>query len=312
MPDSARLLTSDPLSDVLGALRLRGTMFARTEAGRPSWAIAFPEGDAHFHVVERGSAVVTVASQRETYAASAGDLVILPHGTGHVLSDRPRRRGVPLNNLVRTAWQSDCQVLKAGEGAGGGTRLICGTFHLDAQGRRAFLSVLPAVLHVRGQDGRSLEPIDLVLRLFSLEVHGATPGSALSAARLIELLLVQAIRAWLATQPSRGGGWLGAMRDRHVGLALARLHANPGRAWTVDELAREVGLSRSPLARRFTALVGEPPLRYLTRWRMLTALQLLRSGATVSDAAREVGYDSDAAFSRAFKKQLGQSPIRFR
>ncbi len=286
-------------------------MFARTEAG-PPWAIAFPEGEAHFHVVERGNTVITLASQRDTHSASAGDLVVLPHGTGHVLSDRPRRRGVPLDDLVRTAWRSDCQQLKVGEGAGNETRLICGTFHLDDQGRRAFLSALPAVLHVRGQGGRSLQPIDLVLRLFSSEAQGTAPGSALSGARLIELLLVQAIRSWLATQPARVGGWLGAMRDRHVGLALAKFHADPGRAWTVDVLAREVGLSRSPLATRFTALVGEPPLRYLTRWRMQVALQLLRDGATVSDAARQVGYDSDAAFSRAFKKYMGQAPIRFR
>jgi AraC-like DNA-binding protein len=150
------------------------------------------------------------------------------------------------------------------------------------------------------------------MQIFLTEMNGKLAGSALCAARLVDLILIHAIRDWLAKEPANIGGWLGAMRDPHVGAALAQLHEAPAYPWTVAELSERVGLSRSPLAARFTALVGEPPLRYLTRWRMHLASQHLRRGASVRETAERVGYESEAAFSRTFKRYMGKPPVKYR
>lgn len=310
MPAPASVRVSDPLSDVLSALHLRGGVFVRTEAGSP-WAISFAAGEAHFHVVERGALVATVPGVKKPVQAVAGDLLIFPHGEGHVIGDKPGRRATDLDTVLDKGWDTEARVLRVG-GRTPDTQMICGTFRLDRSGREALLSVLPRVLHVQGRGGRPAGHVDLVMQIFLAEAHGIAPGSALCAARLVDLIVIQAIRDWLSKQPANVGGWLGAMRDPHVGPALARLHNDPAHSWTVAELSERVGLSRSPLASRFRLLVGEPPLRYLTRWRMHLASQLLGQGASVREAAEQVGYESEAAFSRAFKRYMGKPPVRFR
>jgi len=310
MLDAASFRISDPLSDVLGTLHLRGSLFMRTEAASP-WAIAFPRGEGHFHVVERGDVVASVRGAKRPVVAVAGDLLVFPHGEGHVIADKAGRKGIDLEHVVAKGWDADARLLRVGGGSAD-TRMICGVFTLDRSGRASLLSALPPVLHVQGRSGRPSDHVDLVVQLFVAEAHGTSPGSALSAARLIDLLLVHAIRDWLSQQPPHVGGWLGAMRDPHVGAALAQLHDRPAYAWTVEELAGRVGLSRSPLAARFTRLVGEPPLRYLTRWRMHLAAQMLKEGVSVREAAERVGYGSEAAFSRMFKRRMGRAPVKFR
>jgi AraC-like DNA-binding protein len=310
MPESARIGASDPLSDVLSSLNLRGSVFVRTEAGSP-WGIAFPEGDARFHVVERGELVATVAGIKKPIRAVAGDLLVFLRGA-HTIADAVGRRTLDLEAIVKKRRNSDSRVLRVGGGASPDTLLICGAYKLDRPGRDALLSVLPPVLHVQGRSGRPAGHVDLVMQIFLAEAHGTSAGSALCAARLVDLILIHAIRDWLAKEPASVGGWLGAMRDPHVGAALSRLHDAPAHPWTVEELSQRVGLSRSPLAARFTALVGEPPLRYLTRWRMHLASQLLRRGTSVRETAERVGYQSEAAFSRTFKKHMGQAPVRYR
>lgn len=311
MPELARLRGADPLSDVLSSLNLRGSVFVRTEAASP-WGIAFPKGDARFHVVERGELVATVSGVEEPIRAVAGDMLVLPRGDGHAIADRAGRRPIDLETIVRRRSGSEGRVLRVGGGGAPDTRLICGAYALDRPGRDALLSVLPPVLHIQGRSGRLSGQVELIMKLFLAEAHGTSAGSALCAARLVDLILVQAIRDWLAREPAGVGGWLGAMRDPHVGAALARLHDAPAHPWTVGELSERVGLSRSPLAARFTALVGEPPLRYLTRWRMHLAAQLLRGGTSVREAAERVGYQSEAAFSRTFKKHMGKAPVKYR
>lgn len=310
MPVPASVRISDPLSDVLGTLNLRGGIFVRTEAASP-WSLSFAKGEAHFHVVERGEVIATVGGSKKSIRAVAGDLLVFPHGDGHEIADKRGRKGVSLDAVVKRGWDAEARVLRIGVGEPD-TQIICGTFNLDPSGREALLSALPPVLHVEGRSGRPSGQIDLVMRIFLAEAHGTSPGSPLCAARLIDLILIQAIRDWLSKQPANVGGWLGAMRDPHVGPALARLHDDPAHAWSVEELAQRVGLSRSPLASRFRLLVGEPPLRYLTRWRMHLAAQMLRQGASVREAGERVGYASEAAFSRAFKRCIGKPPVKFR
>jgi len=309
MPHSARVRGSDPLSDVLDTLNLRGSVLLRAEAGTP-WAISFPKGDGRFHVVERGELVATVSGTRKPIRALAGDMLVFPQGS-HTIADRPGRRAVELEVAVEEGWDAEARVLRVGAGRPD-TRMICGAFRIDPLGRGALLSVLPTVLHFQGRSGRPSGHLDLVMRILLAEAHETSPGSALCAARLVDVILVYAIRDWLAKEPAEVGGWLGAMRDPHVGAALSKLHDDPGYPWTVEHLSGRVGLSRSPLAARFTALVGEPPLRYLTRWRMHLASRLLRHGTSVHEAAERVGYGSGAAFSRTFKRYMGTAPMKYR
>jgi AraC-like DNA-binding protein len=309
MPESSHVRVSDPLSDVLSALNLRETLIVRTEAGS-GWGISFPKGDARFHVLEHGDLIATVSGIQKPIHAVAGDLLLFPYGD-HTIADKPTRKAPDLAVVLKKGWDAEAQMLRVGAGKPH-TRVICGAFQLDPSGRDALLSVLPPVLHIQGKSGRPAGHLDLVMQIFLTEVHGRAAGSALCAARLVDLILVLAIRDWLAKEPANVGGWLGAMRDPHVGAALSKLHEDPAYPWTVSELSERVGLSRSPLSARFTALVGEPPLRYLTRWRMHVASQLLRRGLTVREAAERVGYESEAAFSRTFKRYLGKAPVKYR
>jgi len=310
MPRDERTRAPDPLSDVLSTLQLQGDVYARTEAAAP-WAIAFPRGEARFHMVERGEVWVQVDGVKKPIFAAAGDLLMIPHGAAHTLGDRLGRRAAPLLELIKTQRGNEAFVFRVGRGKAD-TFISCGRFHLEPTGRAMLLAALPPVLLVKGHGGRPHEPLDLVLHLFIGEIHNDAPGSVIASARLVELMLVHAIRRWLSDQEMGAGGWLGATRDPQIGAALAKIHAAPQEPWTVSALAAKVGLSRSPFAERFALLVGEPPLKYLTRWRMRLAARLLGGGQSVHDVAEAIGYASEAAFSRTFKKYMGEAPVKFR
>jgi AraC-like DNA-binding protein len=310
MPETEHARPPDPLSDVLSTLELRGDVFARTEASSP-WGIAFPCGESRFHLVERGEVWVEVEGLKRPIKAVAGDVLVLVHGHAHTLSDGRGQRPAELVDLIKQRRGDGQRVLRVGRGKPE-THLSCGRFHLEAAGRHALLAALPPLLKVEGAEGRPRETLALILRLFVAETHDDSPGSMLASSRIVDLILIHAIRAWIAQQGAGVGGWLGAMREPQVAAALVRLHAAPERAWTVSELAAAAGLSRSPFAARFRALVGEPPLKYLTRWRMHRAAQLLRQGVSVAEAAERVGYDSEAAFSRTFKRYMGTVPVKLR
>jgi AraC-like DNA-binding protein len=218
---------------------------------------------------------------------------------------------VPLLELIKARSSGPEFVFRVGRGTPH-TFLFCGRFHLEPLGRKAFLGGLPPLLHVRGSGGRPPEALDPILRLFATEALSDAAGSVIASARLVDLILVHAIRGWLSNGDHDVGGWLGATRDPQIGAALAKLHASPSQHWTVQGLASAVGLSRSPFASRFAALVGEPPLKYLTRWRMHLATNLLRAGGSVREVAFAVGYESEGAFSRTFKRYVGRAPVKLR
>ncbi len=310
MPVSSSV-SPDPLSDVLRALRLQGNLFCRSEFSAP-WSVAFPAGPAFFHVVERGRCWVSAPEAGGAVELHPGDLVVLPRGGGHRLANRQSTNGVPLEDVLRVAPPRQAAILRWG-GGGASTHLICGTFQLDAPGRDALLSVLPHVLHVPGHGGRPVEWLDVSLRFLGTEIHEAAPGAELAASRIVDLILIHTLRLWLSRRSPLATGWLRALGDPQIGAALGRLHQDAARPWTIEALAREVGMSRSRLAARFKALVGEPPLRYLARHRMSVAGSLLREGRLrVHEIASRLGYDSEAAFSRAFKRHNGKSPRAFR
>lgn len=301
----------DVLTDVLKTLRLRGRVFCCSELTAP-WALSLPEsGYAHFHVIERGGAWLRLAGEKQAHPLASGDLIIVPHGRGHVLSDSPQSKPVALRQLLKGSTAA-CHLMQHG-GGGAQTLMTCGSFQFENAGQNPLIAVLPPLIHLPGQRGRSAEWLEPTLRMLAEEARHPRPGSETLVARLIDIIFVQALRVWLETQPNAQGGWLGALRDPQIGAALGLIHREPQRAWSVQTLANEVAMSRSPFAAKFTALVGEPPLAYLTRWRMqLAAEYVLRERLTVSEIAGRIGYESEAAFSKAFKRHHGHSPLAYR
>jgi len=305
-------LAMDVLTDVLDSLGLHGRLFCRSVLSAP-WCLALPAGEhAHFHVIERGGAWLHLDGHKAPLALGAGDLVVLPHGRGHRLSDSPGRPPTPIAQLLPGKGSGRCTLLRHG-GGGAETSMICGSFAFRQRQGHPLLSLLPPMIHVGGEAGHAPEWLDATLRVLAAESRSTSPGRETIVARLIDVLFVQVLRVWLADQPSDGSGWLGALKDPRISAALAAMHEQPEHPWTVSELASQARWSRSPFAARFTALVGEPPLAYLTRWRMQVAAGLLlRETLSIGEVASRVGYESEPAFNKAFKRATGITPGAFR
>ncbi|PWU20635.1 MAG: AraC family transcriptional regulator [Candidatus Rokuibacteriota bacterium] len=311
MPRVFKATGADVLSEVLQTLRLRGQVFCVCELSAP-WSMSLPAGDlAHFHVLERGAAALRLQREQAPIPLETGDLVIVPHGSGHVLSDGATQRPVRLEELLARRRLRD-RVLRHG-GDGPETHMICGAFHFENGANNPIIALLPPVIRVRAGAGSAVDWLKPTLDLLANETRHAGQGSGALVTRLTEIIFVQSVRAWIADQPVGAGGWLGALRDRQIGAALALMHQAPEHDWHVAELARKVGMSRSPFAARFTALVGTPPLAYLNRWRLHVSTTLLQTDElAVRAIAERVGYESEAAFSKAFKRRFGASPGAYR
>jgi AraC-like DNA-binding protein len=304
MVTTAPRTQTDPLSGVLDMLHLRGEVFGYSQLV-PPWGISFPAGLARFHLVERGSTWLHVKGVNPSFEVFAGDLVMFVNGAGHTLTSGRSPSAIPLEEALIDCIEPNVVRIGRGEPQ---TVLVCGTFSLDTAASKALLATLPPVLVIQGREGRPSESLEWMLKLFSNEVMSSAPGHALAASRLVDLLLVEAVRSWLQKRPKAAASWLGGLRDARIAKALSEIHATPEKNWTVNELATASGMSRSPFAAKFTSLVGEPPLKYLTRWRMQLATRWLRGGdVSVAEIAERVGYDSEAAFSRAFKRWTGET-----
>ncbi len=303
---------ADVLTTVMDAVRLRSRVFCRSELKAP-WGMALKRSDyAHFHVIERGGAWLRIAG-KEPVALAGGDLVVVPHGTGHTLADSLVTKARPLADMAgHRASEGGCVVMRGG-GAGAETQLVCGSFRFERRDAHPLLELLPPLIHLRPAETPAADWLEATLRFLAWETRESKPGTETIVSRLTDVLFVQVLRAWIETAPEGRGGWLGALRDRQIGSALAHLHRSPERDWTNASLAEAVGMSRSRFAARFTALVGEPPLAYLSRWRLETAAGLLQAGAPgLAEVASRVGYESEAAFSKAFRRRFGVPPGAYR
>ena len=303
---------TDVLADVLNSLKLRGRIFCRCDLSAP-WALGFAAGGiSHFHLVGSGSCWLRLEGNAEAIPLEAGDLLLVTGGHGYQLSDELDTPPVPVDELVQGS-QGGVQALLRHGGGGRATGLICGSFTFEGPDTTAFLTLLPAWIRVQKDEGGSNEWLDATLQFLIREIRNADVGAETIITSLIDVLFVKAVRTWLKQQPPGTAGWLGALRDPSIGAALALIHKAPEKRWTVPELSAAVGQSRSPFAAKFTALVGDSPMAYVKRWRLQLGASLLRDQAlALSSVAERVGYESAAAFSRAFTREFGTPPGRYR
>jgi AraC-like DNA-binding protein len=301
----------DVLTDVLNSLRLRGTLYCRSELRAP-WGLYFGRTRvATFHVVDHGNCWLRLDGQSESTPLAGGDLIVLPQGCGHLISDQPDS---PVEATIQLDHNvpPECQV-RTFDGEGSHTTLLCGLFDFEHANGHPLLALLPPLVHIKGVQGRAVPWLEMTLKFLASEAGSQRPGAETIVRRLTDVLFVQAIRAWVEQAADESQSWVGALQDRYVGAALQLIHSNPAYPWTVARLAAEVAMSRSTFASRFKALVGESPLHYLTRWRMQLAAQLLHADTCgIVDVAQRVGYESEVAFSKAFKRTMGVSPGVFR
>ena len=300
-----------PLDDVLDLLRVRGALMARIRA-HASWGLRIPSASgAMFHAVSAGACWVRLPGHppRELFA---GDVILLPTGAAHVVSSEVSGPARAFDRVAKARALNDAGELVL-DGSGRSTHITCAAYTYDREVAHPLLSLLPPALFVSGQETPEDGAVQTTLRLLRHEIAARSSGHGTVIDRLIDVLFVHVVRTWIIGHHDDETSWLSALRDPTIAHALSVLHARPAAPWSLDALAREVNLSRATLTRRFTALVGEPPLSYLARWRMdLAARDLRETTDAVSAIAHRVGYESEFAFSRAFSRARGCPPGRYR
>lgn len=297
----------DPLGEALHSLRLSGSFYCHSDLKAP-WGIDLPAmpGCLMFHIVTRGRCEVVVAEGGTTVLAP-GDFALIPHGRGHVLRSDAHARTIDIFALPREQLSPRYERLRHG-GDGKPTQVICGAVRVDDPAARQVVERLPELIRM---DTRSPgnEWLDGLIEGMIAEAEAMRPGGDTVITRVSDLLVVQAIRHWLEHDPLARTGWLGALKDRHIGRAIALVHRHPTEPWSVDLLADRVGMSRSAFAARFTAQVGDTPMRYVRQWRFRVATTWLRdSDLPIAEMAARLGYESEASFNRAFKSFVGRTP----
>ncbi len=313
----------DALSDVLRVARLTGGVFLHTEFYEPWCMVAQltpgycapflgPTSDLIlYHYVAEGRLRVQVGDE-EPFELATGEVVMFPRNDIHLLGSQLDMPPVVASDVIVPSANGGLYAIRLG-GDGARTRLICGFLGCESVEGNLLISTLPSALRLNVEKGSAADWIRSTFQYAADEVATGRPGSETVLAKLSELLFVEAVRRYAESLPEDETGWLAGLRDRYVAQALALLHRDIARAWTVDELGREVGLSRSALAERFTRLIGVAPMHYLGNWRMQVAAQELRnSSASLIEIANRIGYESEAAFSRAFKKAFRTAPATWR
>jgi AraC-like DNA-binding protein len=299
---------SDPLGEALHFLRMNGAYYCRSELTAP-WGLTLPPmpGYLWFHVPTAGTMWLET-ERSEPRRLLPGDLSLVPHGEGHALRSEPGAPAPSVLELDLEQVSERYEILRHGEG-GAPSTLICGAVRFEHPAARNLVQILPEIIHVEASSSQPLDWMQSTLRVMASEASELRPGGEAVITRLGDILVIQGVRWWIESDPAAQGGWLGALRDRQIGHAISLIHREPARAWTVASLADEVAMSRSAFAARFTELVGEPAMSYVARWRMYLALSALQEeDVTVAELADRLGYRSEAAFSRAFKRVIGVSP----
>jgi AraC-like DNA-binding protein len=298
----------DILAEILRRVRLSGTLLYHYDLSRP-WGLALPALPCGvFHYLSAGSATLQVQKEEEL-VMSEGDFVLVSRGDPHVLRSDRKAKPFPLLELHRPPAHLD--IVRHGGGQKPLSIMICGYFSLLRPSRSSVLELLPPILLLKSDANRDW--LDTILRRMVTESALALPGQQAVLSRMTEVLFVEVLRSWIESLRPGEGGWLGALRDSHVGKALQLIHEQPNQAWTLREVGRRVGLGRSAFAARFSELVGQPMNRYLIAHRMELAASLLeRDDDSIAEIASRVGYETTSAFSKLFRRHHRISPGRYR
>lgn len=299
---------SDPLGEALHFLNMNGVFYTRSEFSAP-WGLDLPPMPdcLMFHVLTSGSCWLDVEGT-EAKLLRTGDFALIPHGHGHRLLSAPDVSAEKLFDLYREQISERYEILIHGKG-GAGTTMICGAVRFDHPAAEQLLQLLPKIISVEMWRSPQAEWIQSTLSFMAAEAKELKPGGETIITRLADILVIQAIRSWMAEDPLAQSGWLGALQDKQIGYAISQIQRHPSKDWTVATLAEEVAMSRSSFAERFKQLVKKAPMEYVTWWRMNIAVQWLKEeNVTIFELAERLGYKSEAAFSRAFKRFIGVSP----
>ena len=312
----------DVLSEVLRVVKLESAFFYNGEFSAP-WSFHSPDScklapyihqaDGPvivYHLLLDGRAQARVNGTRLT--VGPGDIVIFPHGHSHYLENGPVLQSVNGEEELPRIFQQGLKLSRMG-GGGDVTRFVCGFMVCEPRLSKVLLAGLPPVFKVNIREDKSGQWLENAIQYAIMDAGADHAGGQAVLAKLCETLFAETLRRYVAQSPQLEGGWLGGVRDPEIGKVLALMHRRPAALWTLDKLALEAGLSRSVLAERFRHFVGEPPMAYLTRWRLQIGAQLLGSTSySVAQIAAEVGYESEQAFNRAFKRSFGEPPARYR
>jgi AraC-like DNA-binding protein len=300
------------IDNLLHSIHFRCSAYYQPELRAP-WGFSIDDRGPTFHIVSHGKCWIAVKGVAKPVQLSAGDFVVMPRSDLHVIRDSPMTQVVDYFDFLKDRIPDKQGAFSAG-GAGSVTRLVCGGMRSENGATDPLLAVLPPLIHVNGRGGDIAPGLRVTVSQVFEELASGQAGSAAVVTRLADILFMQVVRAYLDENIDAGeSGWLAAMRDQQIGRALVLLHDKPHQPWTVAELADRVALSRSAFADKFTKLVGEAPLRYLTRLRLNAAAVRLRSGNDkLRVIASAAGYDSVPAFAKAFKRHLGVTPGEYR
>jgi AraC-like DNA-binding protein len=298
----------DPLGEALHSLRMSGAFYCRSELTAP-WGMALPAMDSFlmFHFVAAGRCRLEVPGT-EPHEMQAGDLALVPHGRGHVIVSEAGARTEALFDIPRESAGERYEVIRHG-GGGTPTSLICGAVRFSHPTATHLVRLLPSVICIDPTRAPHDDWLQHTLRFMAAEARALQPGGEAVMTRLADIVVIQAIRSWIANDPAAQTGWLAGLQDRQIGRALAAIHRDPAHTWTLESLAADVAMSRSAFAARFTERVGMPAMQYLSHWRMHVARTWLEEhDEPLASLAVRVGYQSEAAFSRAFKRLNGITP----
>ncbi|OIQ02293.1 MAG: hypothetical protein AUK36_07640 [Zetaproteobacteria bacterium CG2_30_59_37] len=302
----------DVLAEILDSVKMHGDVFLRCAFAGP-WIMEIGQKKvAEFHLIVAGHCYIAIQGFTVPVCLEPGDIVLFPNGHAHVLLDSPDTQASDASLIAPETLPENLELLTVGEGTEP-VSMLCGYFSFDHAGHSALMQALPDFIHIKGELLSGDFPwLKNTVEFINFEAEHFRPGTSAVINRLVEVLFVQILRAYITTS-NQSAGLLGAIADVRLGRALKAMHKTPEHAWTLEMLANRAGMSRSAFAAGFLAQVGQTPMQYLTEWRMHKAKTMLQgSHSGIGDIAERCGYQSESSFSKAFKKQFGVSPGSFR